>query len=250
MLRPDEISPRWDDELGQPGWWIRVMLFATVAGGIVGVIGFLDDTLLICLFNWTGMIVVGTTVAASLLPALIRTARRLGLPLGMAAAVAVAATAVPISLAVALFSAWAWPDEISRRSAGAWYFSTLTAETFIVAAWAVLEYARHCRAVDAPPAGAQFVAGNTDVLCLQMEDHYVRIHRPHGSTLELMPMGAAIESLGRVDGLRVHRSWWVARAAISRVERSGRNWRLVLSNGMAVPVARSSIATVRQLDPN
>ena len=80
-----------------------------------------------------------------------------------------------------------------------------------------------------------------------MEDHYVRIHTPRGSSIELMPMKVAIERYGAADGLRVHRSWWVRRSAIQRIERDGRNWRLVLENGLAVPVARHSVALLRQL---
>jgi len=44
----------------------------------------------------------------------------------------------------------------------------------------------------------------------------------------------------------VHRSWWVAADAVTGAERDGRNWRLRLSNGLLVPVARNSVAAVRQ----
>jgi DNA-binding LytR/AlgR family response regulator len=78
-----------------------------------------------------------------------------------------------------------------------------------------------------------------------MEDHYVRVHRPGGSTLELMPLQDAISRYGR-GGLQVHRSWWVAADAVVDAERYGRNWRLRLSNGLVVPVARNRVAAVRR----
>ena len=233
----------WEPDLRQIGWWMRLLLFAAATGGAIGLIGFLSGDLLICLFDWTGMIVIGTGLAAGLLPGMIRVGRRLGLPLGAAAAIAVALTAVPIAGAAASFSAWAWPKEVGKMSPTDWYVRTFLVEAFVVAGWTMLEQVRQARwagvAVSLPVAN--------DVLCLQMEDHYVRIHRAHGSTIELMPMKAAIARYGRADGLRVHRSWWVARDAVRKVEQQGRNWRLVLNNGLVVPIARSSIATVRAL---
>ena len=233
----------WEPDLRQVGWWARLLLFAAATGGAMGLIGFLSGDLLICLFDWTGMIIIGTGLAAWTLPGMIRFGRRLGLPLGAAAALAVALTAVPIACAAALFSAWAWPKEVGKMSPAGWYIRTLLVEAFIVAGWTMLEQIRRARtsgiAVSLPVAN--------DVLCLQMEDHYVRIHRPGSSTIELMPMTAAIARYGRPDGLRVHRSWWVARDAVRAVEQDGRNWRLVLDNGLVVPVARSSIAIVRGL---
>ena len=53
------------------------------------------------------------------------------------------------------------------------------------------------------------------VLCLQMEDHYVRVHTPQGSALVLMSLSQAMAGLKDVDGTQTHRSWWVARASVS-----------------------------------
>lgn len=79
-----------------------------------------------------------------------------------------------------------------------------------------------------------------DVLALQMEDHYVRVHRPFGTELILMPLGRAIEAM-QVEGLRTHRSWWVASHAVIAVEGNARSMRLRLSNGVVAPVARSAV---------
>jgi len=90
-----------------------------------------------------------------------------------------------------------------------------------------------------PPAFA-----NDHVTCLQMEDHYVRVHQGSGSRLELMPMADAIARYGAV-GIRTHRSWWVAVSAVRAIERDGRNIRLRLDGGVIVPVARNRVAAVR-----
>ena len=79
-----------------------------------------------------------------------------------------------------------------------------------------------------------------------MEDHYVRAHTPAGSTLLLLRMRDAVAELDGVDGLRVHRSWWVARNAVAGMRREGRNIRLILTNGVEAPVARGETERLRR----
>lgn len=76
-------------------------------------------------------------------------------------------------------------------------------------------------------------------IALEMEDHYVRVHTPHGSALLLMRMRDAVAELDDMPGALVHRSWWVARAAVAGVRRDGRNIRLVLAGGIEAPVSRA-----------
>lgn len=83
------------------------------------------------------------------------------------------------------------------------------------------------------------------LLCLGMEDHYVRAHGPAGSALILMRMRDAVAELDGLPGLQVHRSWWVARDAVERVEAEDGRMRLRLVNGMSIPVARTQIGAVR-----
>jgi DNA-binding LytR/AlgR family response regulator len=54
-----------------------------------------------------------------------------------------------------------------------------------------------------------------------------------------MRLSDAIAELDGVEGLQVHRSWWVARDAVDEVKRDGRNLRLRLSNGVEAPVSRN-----------
>ena len=84
-----------------------------------------------------------------------------------------------------------------------------------------------------------------DLLCLQMEDHYVRAHTSRGSDLILTPLKEAIADLGAAEGLQVHRSWWVARDAVAEPVTRGRNLVLRLTNGLEVPVSRTSVAKLR-----
>ncbi|AWN55345.1 hypothetical protein DK412_01585 [Methylobacterium sp. 17Sr1-1] len=85
-----------------------------------------------------------------------------------------------------------------------------------------------------------------DILALQMEDHYVRVHTRKGSALVLMPLRQAVQEVGHRPGLTVHRSWWVARDAVTGWRRDGRNIRLVLVGGLDVPVARARLVAARE----
>lgn len=87
------------------------------------------------------------------------------------------------------------------------------------------------------------------VVCLQMEDHYVRVHTTRGSALLLMRLSDAIAELEATAGLRVHRSWWIAVDALRSVDRSPRAVRAHLSNGIIAPVSRPYVqALIDTLD--
>ncbi|WP_066726936.1 LytTR family DNA-binding domain-containing protein [Sphingomonas pituitosa] len=108
---------------------------------------------------------------------------------------------------------------------------------------------------DAPPPGADAPAAPAlldqlpphlrgPILCLENEDHYVRVHTVHGNALLLMRMRDAVAQLeGR--GERVHRSWWVASDAVAGAVRQERNWKLRLFDGREVPVARANVQALR-----
>jgi hypothetical protein len=85
----------------------------------------------------------------------------------------------------------------------------------------------------------------SEIVALEMEDHYVRVHTVLGSALVLMRLRDAMALVGETEGMQVHRSWWVARAAVEDVVREGRNVRLRLARGIEAPVARANIATLR-----
>lgn len=85
-----------------------------------------------------------------------------------------------------------------------------------------------------------------NILALGVEDHYVRVHAEHQNQMILMRLKDAITEMAGIEGMQVHRSWWVARDAIQRSRRDGRNLRLVLAGGLEVPVSRASVAPLKQ----
>lgn len=80
---------------------------------------------------------------------------------------------------------------------------------------------------------------------LSMQDHYVEVHTDRGSELVLMRLSDAIAETQGVEGLRIHRSHWVARAAVEGVERREGKLLLRLRGGARLPVSRSYSEAVR-----
>ena len=54
-----------------------------------------------------------------------------------------------------------------------------------------------------------------DIIALETEDHYLRVHAAGGSALILMRMADAVAMLDPRLGAQVHRRWWVAAAAVT-----------------------------------
>lgn len=77
------------------------------------------------------------------------------------------------------------------------------------------------------------------IACLEMEDHYLRVHTDQGEGLVLHRMADAVDDLKATDGMQVHRSWWVARHAVARSLTKNRRRFLELTDGRQIPVGRS-----------
>ena len=92
--------------------------------------------------------------------------------------------------------------------------------------------------------GRVSAAAGGDVIALEAEDHYVRVHTNRGSALVLHRLTDSIAELAGIDGLQVHRGWWVARGSVrGTFMRDGRRW-LRLANGLDVPVSRARVREV------
>ncbi|MBO6640530.1 MAG: LytTR family transcriptional regulator [Roseitalea sp.] len=84
-----------------------------------------------------------------------------------------------------------------------------------------------------------------DLVLLQAQDHYVQARTALGETLVRTTIQEAADALGD-HGLRVHRSWWVARSAIrAHAYRNGAPV-LLLHDGQAIPIGRTYRRAVRQ----
>lgn len=83
------------------------------------------------------------------------------------------------------------------------------------------------------------------IQALGAEDHYVRVITDAGEDMLLMRLADAIKEVDGVDGLQVHRSWWVARAAASTIHLNADGGQITLAGGRAIPVSRRRAKTLR-----
>lgn len=87
-----------------------------------------------------------------------------------------------------------------------------------------------------------------ELLAVEAEDHYLRVHTSLGKTLILMRLSDALAELASIDGAHTHRSWWIARSSVAEVIRDGRQAMVVLKNGCHAPVSRARLKTLRSLN--
>jgi hypothetical protein len=85
-----------------------------------------------------------------------------------------------------------------------------------------------------------------EVWAVEAEDHYLRLHTSKGQDLILMRLSDAIAELEGIEGAQVHRSWWVAREAITEAVRGDGRATLTLKDGADVPVSRTYARQLRQ----
>lgn len=83
------------------------------------------------------------------------------------------------------------------------------------------------------------------LMCLEMSDHYLKVHTDKGHHMLLMRFKDALTKLDGFAGMQTHRSWWVATNAIVTVNKENRKISLLLANGIEVPVSRTFFDTVQ-----
>lgn len=242
-------------QLGRPRSWTVELAACAIVGAVLGVAGpfgsFFNDAVGVRMAYWaTALLVVGVLSGAAVRWIWPR-ARRRGVPVGAWALPVALAVAAPVALASRVLAVALWPGIRLEIGMAEWYGQAAV----VSGAYLALYLALRARAMRAPPPQADRAPSpildrlpprlGRDLICLQMEDHYVRVHTREGSSLVLMPMGQAIAAAGEVEGLRVHRSWWVARHAVQGVVKDGRNLRLRPISGQEAPIARAKVALLK-----
>ncbi|OYU15144.1 MAG: hypothetical protein CFE37_07065 [Alphaproteobacteria bacterium PA4] len=102
-----------------------------------------------------------------------------------------------------------------------------------------------------PPAASGLavragVANLDQVHGVMAEDHYLRLWLADGrAPLILYRFGDAVRELAGCDGLQIHRSAWVAAAAVTGARRQGRRWQLLIVGGHSLPVSEAAQKAVR-----
>jgi LytTr DNA-binding domain len=84
------------------------------------------------------------------------------------------------------------------------------------------------------------------LIAVASEDHYLRVYTDAGEAMILLRLADALAELAAVPGAQTHRSWWVARDAVTRVERGAGKATLHLTGGNLAPVSRSFLPVLAQ----
>ncbi len=250
-------------DLLRPDRWARLLARTTALGLLFGVVGPYNSFTanpVTRLFYWIMLFWTGTLILWPSVALAARIGARRGFPFWFCAGAGGLIACVPLSWLASLGCSLFWPVRASGIRPLEWYAQTIVIALPVLAI--MLWYERRPRPTArgddmAPTIAARPAPGQVTppspfpdhlreaVLCLQMEDHHVRIHTVGRSRLHLAPLGQVAQELGSERGLQVHRSWWVARDAVRGWEAEGRSIVLLLTNGMRVPVARNRVAQLR-----
>jgi len=80
---------------------------------------------------------------------------------------------------------------------------------------------------------------------ISSEDHYVRIHSEAGEHMLLMRLADAEDLAAPIQGLKPHRSWWVAESGVEETLKENGKLRIRLKSGVYVPVSREGAKRIR-----
>lgn len=240
--------------LNTPRAWALDLAACAATGVMLGVVGpfgsFFNDILPVRIVYWTLVFVMSGVVFGAAIRWVWPRARLVRLPLWLWLPVLVAVGSLPLTVASRLIAIGFWPG--IRHVVGwvEWYGQSVLIGLIYVGLYALLRM-RTAAPVITEAAGEPVILRRLpgrlgrDLICLQMEDHYVRLHTAEGSVLVLMPLGKATAEVGGLEGMQVHRSWWVARHAVEAVVEDGRNLRLRLTTGLEAPVSRAHVARLK-----
>jgi len=242
---------------------LSIMLVIGVVLALLGPFGSFADPIELRLVYWVGLALAGYVFYSPISALVVPWGKRLDLPEWALWVAAVLIATVPMSLAIWTLGFigrdFRWPH---LDEAFGTYLNVLIVGAGITVLFHLLNRkpALHREDESAPVEVAVPVdtlpqsrfldrlpaAVGTDLIALEMEDHYVRAHTALGSELVLMRMRDAVAELDGIEGEQVHRSWWVARGAVADVKRDGRNLRLVLDNGLEAPVSRANVSLLKE----
>ncbi|MCP5367129.1 MAG: LytTR family transcriptional regulator [Hyphomicrobiales bacterium] len=241
--------------------FVAASAVASAVLALIGPFGTFDDlTLGRRLVYWTAIVFLNGIQVSLFARALVPRMAPPRWPLAAPLALAGLAASVPATAEVYWLEAWFRPGTVGVGDILPLFgfVAVVTLALSVPMGMLVFQAGRPAPASDeaaAPAAGAaapevpflRRIPGHLggELLCVQTEDHYLRVHTTAGNDLILMRLRDALDELAAADGLQVHRSHWVARAAVDRVERDGNRTVLCLTNGLTVPVSRTHLAGLR-----
>ncbi len=201
---------------------------------------------------WTAAIAGNWAVAMTLVPFAIRLFMTAGRPAWAGVVAGALAAALPGTGLVWLLESWSAGAIVSAATLVKLFASV--AVVFLVISflvWHLVELPLRTRDDPRPGEPPPFLARlparlGSELLHLRMQDHYVEASTAKGSELILLRFRDALGEVSGLDGMQVHRSHWVARAAVVRAVRQEGRTTLELVNGTNVPVSRSFLPALKE----
>ena len=86
---------------------------------------------------------------------------------------------------------------------------------------------------------------DAELIAVEAEDHYLRVHTDAGEELITARFGDALSELAAAKGFQTHRSWWVAAGAIDEVKWLRGRGEARLKSGLVVPISRGQAAPLK-----
>jgi DNA-binding LytR/AlgR family response regulator len=81
---------------------------------------------------------------------------------------------------------------------------------------------------------------------LTVRDHYTEVVTTRGRELILLRFGDALTEIGNTEGIRLHRSHWIAADHVDRLKRDNGKLFVIARDGSEMPVSRSYAEAVRR----
>lgn len=231
-------------------WAIRTGLVAAigVALGFLGPFGTYADLTPVERYSyWIGLTLLMWLQDLTAFWALRRADQVRALPIWFQAALAALIGAIPTTFEVAYVEGLLRVgDVLTPISLMETFWSVAAVSLAVFTPLAVLGESRRRGAPAAPELASRLPPQlDAGIIALSAEDHYLRVYTERGDTLIHYRFSDAVRALGAA-GVQVHRSWWVAKNAVERIERESSRHVLVLTGGVRVPVSRTYGLAARQ----
>lgn len=231
--------------------WVRGLLVAAAVALFMAFSGaFMSEGVpfLRRLAYWETLMLLGATFGAFLVRGLFRGPQRSTHPWrnGVIAAVLMA---IPYTGVVMVASRVMLGADMPLSALPVLFPSVLSVSMAMVAINILMETRRS--RTDPQPAPPKFLERlplklrGAEVWAVEAEDHYLRLHTSKGQDLILLRLADAVAELDGIEGMQVHRSWWVARDAIADAKRGDGRAVLTLKDGSEVPVSRTYAGELR-----
>lgn len=244
---------------------LAIMTAIGIFLALIGPFGSIAQPLALRLVTWLGFAYLGYAIYSPMGLLVRKMSAAFDFPKPPLWLFAVAIATIPMTAAVwSIGFVPSWPRMPTLEQALTSYFYVFVVGAAVTALFYALENRgsetkSEEHAVPAPAEAAPGAQENTvrfleripphlgdQLLALEMEDHYVRVHTDLGSDLVLLRMRDAVAELDGLEGAQVHRSWWVARSAVTGTSKDGRNLRLILTSGLEAPVSRTNAPMLKQ----